>query len=46
MLALAMTFNDGSMTLLRLATFSVDGTTKYGPVVDGGIVDLSARLCK
>jgi 2-keto-4-pentenoate hydratase/2-oxohepta-3-ene-1,7-dioic acid hydratase in catechol pathway len=27
----------------RLATFSVDGSTRYGAVLDGGIVDLSAR---
>jgi 2-keto-4-pentenoate hydratase/2-oxohepta-3-ene-1,7-dioic acid hydratase in catechol pathway len=31
------------MTPSRLATFSVDGSIKYGAVVDGGIVDLSAR---
>jgi 2-keto-4-pentenoate hydratase/2-oxohepta-3-ene-1,7-dioic acid hydratase in catechol pathway len=30
----------------RLATFSVDRTTKYGAVTDGGIVDLSARFAK
>src|SRR5271167_4420665 len=30
----------------RIATFSVDGTTRYGGVVDGGIVDLSARFGK
>jgi 2-keto-4-pentenoate hydratase/2-oxohepta-3-ene-1,7-dioic acid hydratase in catechol pathway len=34
------------MTPSRLATFSVDGLTKYGAVVDGGIVDLSARFAK
>ena len=34
------------MTPSRLATFSVDGSTKYGAVVDGGIVDLSARHAK
>jgi 2-keto-4-pentenoate hydratase/2-oxohepta-3-ene-1,7-dioic acid hydratase in catechol pathway len=34
------------MTPPRLATFSVDGTTKYGAVTDGGIVDLSARFAK
>jgi 2-keto-4-pentenoate hydratase/2-oxohepta-3-ene-1,7-dioic acid hydratase in catechol pathway len=28
----------------RLATYSVNGSTKYGGVLDGGIVDLSARL--
>jgi len=27
----------------RLATFSVDGTTKYGLIAGSGIVDLSAR---
>ncbi|NVN87723.1 MAG: fumarylacetoacetate hydrolase family protein [Rhodopseudomonas sp.] len=27
----------------RLATFTVNGITRYGAVVDGGIVDLSAR---
>jgi 2-keto-4-pentenoate hydratase/2-oxohepta-3-ene-1,7-dioic acid hydratase in catechol pathway len=31
------------MTLPRLATYSVKGATGYGAVVDGGIVDLSAR---
>jgi 2-keto-4-pentenoate hydratase/2-oxohepta-3-ene-1,7-dioic acid hydratase in catechol pathway len=35
---------DDRMTSPRLATFSVDGTVKYGAVVDGGIVDLSARF--
>ncbi|MDB5518687.1 MAG: 2-oxo-hepta-3-ene,7-dioic acid hydratase [Tardiphaga sp.] len=34
------------MTPSRLATFSVDGSIKYGAVVDGGIVDLSARHAK
>src|SRR6202171_1081712 len=34
------------MTPSRLATFSVDGATKYGAVVEGGIVDLSARFAK
>src|ERR1700694_1861563 len=34
------------MTPYRLATFSVDRTTKYGAVVEGGIVDLSARFAK
>jgi 2-keto-4-pentenoate hydratase/2-oxohepta-3-ene-1,7-dioic acid hydratase in catechol pathway len=34
------------MTPSRLATFSVDGSIKYGAVVDGGIVDLSARYAK
>ena len=32
------------MTSHRLATFSVDGSTKYGAVVKGGIVDLSAHF--
>ena len=27
----------------RIATYSVDGKTRYGAVTDGGIVDLSAR---
>jgi 2-keto-4-pentenoate hydratase/2-oxohepta-3-ene-1,7-dioic acid hydratase in catechol pathway len=31
------------MSVPRLATFSVNGTTKYGLVTDSGIVDLSAR---
>jgi 2-keto-4-pentenoate hydratase/2-oxohepta-3-ene-1,7-dioic acid hydratase in catechol pathway len=30
----------------RLATYSVNGSTKYGAVTDGGIVDLSARFAK
>ena len=30
----------------RIATFSIDGSMKYGAVVDGGIVDLSARFGK
>jgi 2-keto-4-pentenoate hydratase/2-oxohepta-3-ene-1,7-dioic acid hydratase in catechol pathway len=30
----------------RLATFAVNGTIKYGAVVDGGIVDLSAHHAK
>lgn len=30
----------------RLATFSVDGSTKYGAVADNGIVDLSARYAQ
>ena len=34
------------MTPPRLATFSVDGSTRYGAVVDAGIVDLSARYAK
>jgi 2-keto-4-pentenoate hydratase/2-oxohepta-3-ene-1,7-dioic acid hydratase in catechol pathway len=32
------------MTSLRLATFSIDGSTRYGAVVDSGIVDLSAHF--
>jgi 2-keto-4-pentenoate hydratase/2-oxohepta-3-ene-1,7-dioic acid hydratase in catechol pathway len=32
------------MTSPRLATYSVNGSTKYGAVLDGGIVDLSARF--
>ena len=34
------------MTLPRLATYSVNGAVSYGAVVDGGIVDLSARHTK
>ena len=34
------------MIFSRLATFSVNGATKYGAVTDGGIVDLSARHAK
>ena len=34
------------MTSPRLATFSVDGSTKYGAVTEDGIVDLSARFGK
>jgi 2-keto-4-pentenoate hydratase/2-oxohepta-3-ene-1,7-dioic acid hydratase in catechol pathway len=30
----------------RLSTFSVNGSTRYGAVTDGGIVDLSARFAK
>jgi 2-keto-4-pentenoate hydratase/2-oxohepta-3-ene-1,7-dioic acid hydratase in catechol pathway len=30
----------------RIATFSVGGATRYGAVVEGGIVDLSARFGK
>jgi 2-keto-4-pentenoate hydratase/2-oxohepta-3-ene-1,7-dioic acid hydratase in catechol pathway len=30
----------------RLATFSANGSTKYGAVVEAGIVDLSARFAK
>jgi 2-keto-4-pentenoate hydratase/2-oxohepta-3-ene-1,7-dioic acid hydratase in catechol pathway len=34
------------MTPPRLATFSAEGSTRYGAVVDGGIVDLSVRHAK
>ena len=34
------------MTPHRLATYAVDGSTRYGAVLDGGIVDLSARFGK
>src|SRR5882757_7016140 len=34
------------MTHPRLATFSVNGSTRYGAVTEGGIVDLSARFAK
>src|SRR5260221_2111150 len=34
------------MTTPRLATYSVNGSTKYGAVVEGGVVDLSARFAK
>lgn len=34
------------MSLPGLATYSVKGATRYGAVVDGGIVDLSARHAK
>ena len=34
------------MTSPRLATYSIDGSTQYGAVTDGGIVDLSARFAK
>lgn len=34
------------MTSHRVATFSVDGSTKYGAVVKGGVVDLSAHFSK
>jgi hypothetical protein len=30
----------------RLATYSINGSTYYGVVTDGGIVDLSARFAK
>jgi 2-keto-4-pentenoate hydratase/2-oxohepta-3-ene-1,7-dioic acid hydratase in catechol pathway len=34
------------MSFPRLATFSVNGSTRYGLVADNGIVDLSARHAK
>jgi 2-keto-4-pentenoate hydratase/2-oxohepta-3-ene-1,7-dioic acid hydratase in catechol pathway len=34
------------MTSPRFATYSVNGSVRYGAVVDGGIVDLSARFGK
>src|ERR1700732_5249017 len=34
------------MAPTRIATFAVDGSTKYGAVTDRGIVDLSARFGK
>src|ERR1700755_1606811 len=34
------------MKLPRLATYSVKGETRYGAVLEGGIVDLSARHAK
>ena len=34
------------MTPPRLATYSIDGSTRYGAVTDGGIVDLSAHYAK
>src|SRR5882757_2988531 len=34
------------MSFARLATFTVNGSPKYGAVADGGIVDLSARFAK
>ena len=30
----------------RLATFSIDGSTRYGAVTDSGVVDLSARYAQ
>src|SRR5690606_24854449 len=33
----------GPMTLPRLATFTIDGKTRYGAVTDRGVIDLSAR---
>ena len=34
------------MKLPRLATYSLNGATRYGAVLAGGIVDLSARYAK
>ena len=34
------------MTPPRIATFSIDGVTKYGAIVKDGVVDLSARFGK
>jgi len=34
------------MTPPRLATFTVNGTTKYGAVTDSGVVDLAARYAQ
>jgi 2-keto-4-pentenoate hydratase/2-oxohepta-3-ene-1,7-dioic acid hydratase in catechol pathway len=34
------------MTPPRLATYSINGAIRYGAVVDGGVVDLSARFGK
>jgi 2-keto-4-pentenoate hydratase/2-oxohepta-3-ene-1,7-dioic acid hydratase in catechol pathway len=34
------------MSIARLATFTANGSTRYGAVVDGGVVDLSARFAK
>ena len=34
------------MTSHRIATYSVDGSTRYGVVAEGGLVDLSARFGK
>ena len=34
------------MTSVRIATYSVDGSTKYGAVTDNGIVDLSGQFGK
>ncbi len=34
------------MIFPRLATFTINGSPKYGAVADGGIVDLSARFAK
>ncbi len=34
------------MASARLATYSIDGSIKYGAVVEGGIVELSARFAR
>src|SRR5882724_4428220 len=34
------------MSSHRIATYSVDGSTRYGVVAEGGLVDLSARFGK
>jgi 2-keto-4-pentenoate hydratase/2-oxohepta-3-ene-1,7-dioic acid hydratase in catechol pathway len=34
------------MTPARFATFTINGTTKYGAVTDSGVVDLSARYAQ
>ena len=34
------------MSAPRLATYSIDGVTRYGAVTESGIVDLSARFAK
>jgi 2-keto-4-pentenoate hydratase/2-oxohepta-3-ene-1,7-dioic acid hydratase in catechol pathway len=34
------------MTAPRLATYSINGTTKYGAVAEGGLIDLSSRFGK
>jgi 2-keto-4-pentenoate hydratase/2-oxohepta-3-ene-1,7-dioic acid hydratase in catechol pathway len=34
------------MTSSRIATYSIDGSIRYGAVIDSGIVDLSARFGK
>jgi hypothetical protein len=34
------------MTTHRLATYAINGSTRYGAVAGGGIVDLSARFGK
>ena len=34
------------MTTPRLATYTINGSTKYGAVADGGLIDLSSRFGK